>query len=318
MQWRDRIEQYLQAKLPDASGVRVARVMGMPAGASNETVGLDLQVECDGEVIELTLVLRPQRRDGILPPYDVARQFHVMRALAATPVSVPAVAWLCEDEEVLGTPFFFMSRLRGETLPVIWYGGPPRRMTAIASALAEVHAVDWDRPGLLPLAPAEGASPVAGEVASWLARYERSGLGGHEVVASLERFLLRNEPADTRFALLHGDPNPGNYLLDGERVVAVLDWELAAIGDPRSDLGFYAALATIFGGMPADRGKTVYSSAYGAITGSTPSNLDYFEALGLFKMGVVLAGWQGVWGAGYGLELIARRLEALFGPRWAA
>ncbi len=191
-------------------------------------------------------------------------------------------------------------------------------MTAIASALAEVHAVDWHRPGLSLLAPAEGHSPVAGEVASWLLRYQRSGLGGHEVVASLERFLLRNEPADTRFALLHGDPNPGNYLLDGDRVVAVLDWELAAIGDPRSDLGFYAALATIFGGMPADRGKTVYSSAYGAITGSTPSNLDYFEALGLFKMGVVLAGWQGVWGAGYGLELIARRLEALFGPRWAA
>lgn len=318
MQWRDRVEAYLQAQLPAASEIRISRVLGMPAGASNETVGLDLAVECGGCHFELPLVLRPQRREGILAPYDVTRQFRVMRALAATAVPVPAVAWLCSDEAVLGTPFFFMSRLRGETLPVIWYGGPPSRMAAIAGALAGVHAVDWQRHGLNFLDSGEEMSPVAGEVAAWRTRYERAGLGGHDVVASLERFLLRNEPADTRFALLHGDPNPGNYLLEGDSVVAVLDWELAAIGDPRSDLGFYAALASVFGGMQADRGKTVYSTAYAAMTGTTPANLDYFEALGLFKMGVVLAGWQGMWGAGYGLELIARRLEALFGPRWAA
>jgi aminoglycoside phosphotransferase (APT) family kinase protein len=318
MPWRDRLEGYLHSQLPSASSVEITRVLGMPAGASNETAGLDVRVECDGHAFNTPLVLRPQRRDGILAPYDVGRQFRVMRALATTPVPVPTVAWLCEDEDVLGTPFFFMSRLEGETLPVLWYGGPPGRLAAIAGALASVHAVDWRGAGLGFLDPGAGLSPVGGEVADWLARYGRVGLAENRVVVALRDFLIRSEPADTRFAMLHGDPNPGNYLIDGERVVAVLDWELAAVGDPRSDLGFYAALASVFGGMPSDRGRTAYSSAYAAITGRSPADLEFFEALGLFKMGVVLAGWQGAWGAGYGLELISRRLEALFGPRWAA
>ncbi|MDZ7728932.1 MAG: hypothetical protein U5Q44_12455 [Dehalococcoidia bacterium] len=96
----------------------------------------------------------------------------------------------------------------------------------------------------------------------------------------------------------------------------MLDWELAAIGDPRSDLGFYAALSAIFGGLPSSGGATVLSEAYEDVTGTKLHNLDYYEALGLYRMAVVISGWAGHAGLGWGLELIARRLSVLFGPRW--
>lgn len=319
MDWRSRLTTYLAGKLPSAERVEIVRVRHMPAGASNETVGLDAEVECDGRSFIVPLVFRPQRRGGILAPYDVSRQFRVMRALQATPVPVPPTLWYEPDESVFGAPFFFMRRIEGETLPLFWYGSRSPRLYSIAEALAEVHRVDWQRRRLdFLLDGAAPASPVEAELAAWRTRHERAGLAGHGLSDELYAYLVRNEPADARLAMLHGDPNPGNYLVQGDDVAAVLDWELAAIGDPRSDLGFYAALLTIFTGARPERGHTVLSAAYTEVTGETLANLDYYEAVGLYKMAVVMAGWMGSVSMGYGLEAITSRLSELLGPRWAA
>src|SRR5512139_2283725 len=120
MDWRERLAAYLQAKLPSAERIEVVNVRGMPAGASNDTVSFDARVTCDGLEADVPLVLRPERPDGILAPYDVERQFRVMRALAGTSVPVPAVAWYEADAGVIGAPFFVMERLVGETLPLFW------------------------------------------------------------------------------------------------------------------------------------------------------------------------------------------------------
>lgn len=320
--WRDRLLEYLHRQLPSADGLALSRLSGMPAGASNETLALDLDVECAKRRFTVPLVFRPQRRDGILAPYDVGRQFRVMRALAATAVPVPAVMWHEPTGQVLGTPFFFMERVSGETLPLFWYGGRSPRLEAVAAALATVHAVDWQTAGLGFLLPAgaTAALPSALEcdLAQWKAKAAAVGLDRHGELVALGSFLAANEPADARHGLLHGDPNPGNYLLRGDDVAAVVDWEVAAIGDQRSDLGFYAALLTVFGGMGPDGGRTVLSEAYEGITGRPLTDLDYYEAVGLYKMAVVMAGWAGRGGFGYyGMDIIARRLALLFGPRWA-
>ncbi|GIW13638.1 MAG: acyl-CoA dehydrogenase [Tepidiforma sp.] len=318
MQWTERLAAYLAGQLPAADRVAVANPRGMPAGASNETVGFDLVVWAEGREWRLPLVLRPQREDGILAPYDVGRQFRVMRALAGTEVPVPAVAWLEPTGEVLGVPFYVMARVRGETLPLFWYGRSAR-LPAAAAALARVHAVDWRGAGLGFLAEGGTDDPLEAELGPWRARAERLRIGRAPLLIALGEWLRANQPADARVALLHGDPNPGNYLFDGDRVAAVLDWELAALGDPRSDLGFYAALQTVFGGMGGPRGETLLSEAYEAVTGRVLHDLEYYEALGLYRMAVVMAGWAGRFGAmsaGHTLEVIARRLAALLGPRW--
>lgn len=316
MDWRERLLAWLQAQLPSAEALAYRRFSGMPAGASNDTIGIDLEVTVEGGTHLLPLVFRPQRTGGILAPYDVARQFRVQRALAGTAVPVAPVLWLEETGDVVGVPFYFMARVPGETLPLFWYGGRNPRLDAAAGALAAIHGVDWRACGLEFLRPAEVISPLAADLAPWQARMRAAGLDREERLAALIRWLRRNEPADARLALLHGDPNPGNYLCRGERVVAVLDWELAALGDPRSDLGFYAALASVFGGMGTTPGRSLLSEAYEGVTGQRLGDLAYYEALGLAKMAVVMAGWGGFGGWGYGVEAISRRLEQVIGTGW--
>lgn len=298
----------------------------MPAGASNETVALDLRVTCDGVATTLPLVLRPQRQDGILAPYDVERQFRVMRELSSTAVPVPAVLWFERSDEVFGAPFFFMERVAGDTLPLFWYGRS-ERLLAAAGALAAIHAVDWRSAGLNLLLPQNATtdgtqslpSPATCELTMWRARADGLRIGRAPLLIALGDYLEKNEPADARHALTHGDPNPGNYLFRGNEVVSVLDWELAAIGDPRSDFGFYAALLAAFGGMPGEAGASLLSDAYVEVTGTPLHNLEYYEAFGLYRMAVVMSGWAGRMGGGsYGMDAIARRLSALLGPRWAA
>lgn len=320
MAWREDLEAYLRARLAAADDVRIGRLTAMPAGASNDTVGIELEVACDGHEFTLPLVLRPQRPDGILAPYDVGRQFRVMRALARSDVPVPAVLWHESDVRVLGAPFFLMERVVGETLPLFWYGASPR-LTAAAELLATIHSVDWREYGLEFLRPASEIepSPVMCELAAWRARADGFRIGRAPMLIALADYLEKNEPADARHALLHGDPNPGNYLFRGDRVVTVLDWELAAIGDPRSDLGFYAALLAVFGGMPAHTdGHTLLSQAYAGVTGVPVQDLEYYEAFGLYRMMIVLTGWAGRIGgfSSYGMDTISRRLVGLLGPGW--
>jgi len=322
MDWRDRLSAYLAGRLASAESAEVMNVRGMPAGASNDTVSFDLRVACDGGLYDLPLVLRPERPDGILAPYDVQRQYRVMRALKGTGVPVPAVAWYEPDAGVIGAPFYVMERLSGETLPLFWYGHS-ERLDIAAEALARIHAVDWRAAGLEFLLPGERAvvTPIDSELGAWRARAERLRISRAPLLIALGEWLRANEPADARFALLHGDPNPGNYLFRGTSVVGVLDWEVAAIGDPRSDLGFYSALHTIFGGMPGPDGSTLLSQAYERVTGTPLTDLSYYEASGLYRMAVVMAGWAGRFTgltSGYTMDAIARRLSVLLGPRWEA
>jgi aminoglycoside phosphotransferase (APT) family kinase protein len=238
-----------------------------------------------------------------------------MRALSFSDVPVPTVAWYEPDPAVLGMPFYFMSRLRAETQPLLWYGPSPRQ-PALAGALAAIHCVDWRGLGLDFLLPAPRPdSPLAAELVSWRERATRYRYGRHPLLERLERFLLANEPPSARFALIHGDPNPGNYLVRGNDVAGVVDWELAAIGDPRSDLGFYAALDDMFGGGSSEGGRTLLSHAYEQVTGAALTDLPYYEAWGLYRMLVVMGGW-GIWGGYYGLEAIEYRLASLLGPSW--
>lgn len=297
---QDGLLAYIRGRLPAAESVHFARFTSMPAGASNDTVGIDLDVTCDGATHRLPVILRPQRQHGILAPYDVERQFRVMRALASTDVPVPGAFWFERDPEIIGTPFYFMYRVTGETLPLLWYGGRSLRLEAVAEALVRLHSVDWRCAGLEFLLP-EGAgelSPVQQDLATWRPRAHQMAMGYNLRLVQLGEFLRANEPPDTRSAFIHGDPNPGNYLMRGDSVAAVLDWELAAIGDPRADLGFYSALLTVFGGYPGPGGRTILAGAYEGVTGKPLHHLDYFEAVGLYKMAIITSGWGGVMGLG--------------------
>ena len=136
---------------------------------------------------------------------------------------------------------------------------------------------------------------------------ERNGADKVELLARLAAHLLAHEPDDAEFRLTHGDTNAGNYLFRDDTVAAIVDWELSAIGDPRSDLGFYAALNTVFGGYGA--GRSPLTDAYAAATGRPLKSMEFYEAWGLYRMLMIFGGSRGWWHP-YGTEAALHRLAA--------
>jgi aminoglycoside phosphotransferase (APT) family kinase protein len=311
--WLETLERYVASRLPHASALSLRPGGALPAGASNTTIPLDLSFECDGVTSIAPLILRPERQGGILAPYDVARQFKIMRALAPTEVPVPAVFWLERDPDILGVPFYLMARLPGvRTPPLFWYQPSPL-VDAASAALARVHGVDWRAAGLSSLLE-DAASPLANEMAAWAPRARNTRALEEPIMHRLQQTLLANEPSDATFALVHGDTNAGNYLFRGSEVAAVVDWELATIGDPRSDLGFYAALEWFFGGGGVRDGHSLLSEGYERVTGASLRDLPFYEAWGLYRMMVIFGG-RGMWNP-YGIGAALERLDEILGRDW--
>lgn len=167
MDWRHELARYLEGRLPAATSVEIETAGYMAAGASNETIPINARVTCDGYPVVLPLVLRPQRVEGILAPYNVERQFRIMRAMATSEVPVPGVAWYEPSPEVLGTPFYVMTRVRGETLPLFWYGSASPRLPVVAEMLVRIHQVPWrERLGFLHDGD-EATTPLESDLGPW-------------------------------------------------------------------------------------------------------------------------------------------------------
>lgn len=318
MSWVQSLAAYACARLPHADAVRVLRAYPMGRGASNATYAVEFEVACDGRRWPWPCVLRLERGEGLLAPYNVERQFRTVRAVRRAGIPAPAAFWYESSPSVLGARFYLMERVEGRSLPTFWFPREGEEVEAVAEALVAIHSLDWRRAGLAFLAEGVPRDPLGTDLAGWRERARRRGVEGHQLVVALGERLRRDQPADARLSLLHGDPNPGNFLLREGRVAAVLDWELAAIGDPRSDLGFYAALQTVFFAPPPVPGVTPLSLAYERVIGRPLHDLAYYEGVGLYKLAIALAGPLGLGAFFATRETIERRLADLFGPRWAA
>jgi aminoglycoside phosphotransferase (APT) family kinase protein len=196
------------------------------------------------EGIEVVL-RRPPRPPWPPSAHDVLREARLLRALAPTGARVPAVLAVCEDEAVIGAPFYVMERLEGavvtDTVPSALDTPDERhRMTdGLLEGLVEIHAVDPATPGL------EGFGRPTGYLDRQLRRW--SGLWEHNKTRDLEDFdatgawLAEHLPTSPPSTVVHGDYRLGNVMFAEAapaRLVGVFDWEMATIGDPLSDLGY--------------------------------------------------------------------------------
>ena len=231
-----------QHGLADRGGEELA-VEALGDGHSNVT----LLVRCG----DRELVLRRPPRGPLAPSaHDMLREARLLRALEATAARVPRVLAVCDDAGLIGAPFYVMERVRGEVVtsavpPALDTPAQRRRIgEELVDALVEVHAVDWRACGL------EGFSTgPAGYLERQLHRF--LGLWEHNRtrdIAAVERvggWLRENLPASPAPTIVHGDYRLGNAMLAPDapaRVCAVLDWEMATIGDPLADVGYLCAL----------------------------------------------------------------------------
>jgi aminoglycoside phosphotransferase (APT) family kinase protein len=185
------------------------------------------------------------RRDppGSLLATDRAAEVATLRAMASTDVPVPAVRWVDLAGDQLGRPALVMDLCPGECLPYVLNDGSldeDRRRTiahGIYDQLAAIHRVDWRAAGLVGLDdPGAGAAHVA--LDDWEAQLHEVRCEPEPELAYAIEWLRARAPEPQHTVLVHGDFKPGNVLLVGDGVSAVLDWETAHIGDPHEDLGW--------------------------------------------------------------------------------
>ncbi len=188
---------------------------------------------------------RPPR--GPLPPsaHDVLREARLLRALEPTPVRAPKVLAVGEDTAVIGSPFYVMEMVPGhvvsDAMPPELDTEPERARVAndLIDVLVELHAVDWLAVGL------EGFGRPSGYLERQLRRF--NGLWEHNrtrdipEVETVGAWLAAHLPESPRATIVHGDFRLGNTILAPDppaRVAAILDWEMATIGDPLADLAY--------------------------------------------------------------------------------
>lgn len=304
-----RLTPWFAAQLPDVTDVRVASVHRVDRGHSAETLLLTLTSRSSGKENrqDVALRIRPPA-PGLLEPYDLGRQFRILRSLEQTPVRAPRALWFEPTGEVLGREFYVMERLPGtvyeRSIPEEIAAAPAaiRRMCeAMVEQLAAIHAVDIHATGLH--AVGEGLGYLDRELDHWTSEISRVQRGPLPALEHLAAVLRERQPEQyPTITLVHGDPKPGNFAFEGTEVSAVFDWEMATLGDPLADLGWAEVLwrtpgtITLVPGAPS---TDELVGRYERLTGIRSRHRPWYRAFQGFKMAVILLVGGHLFDAGY-------------------
>jgi aminoglycoside phosphotransferase (APT) family kinase protein len=290
-----RLTHWLHAKLPDADEVRIEGLDRVTFGHSAEMMVLTV-VAHQGDTEErhdVVLRLRP-RPPALLEPYDLERQFDILRGLADTGVRAPRALWLESSGEVLGRPFLVMNRVAGSVYemeaPTDATPQHIRRMCeSMAEQLAAIHSVDLSTTGLAALD--DGRTHLDREIDHWASEMHRVQHGTLPALERLLRGLRDTKPAPCpKITLVHGDAKPGNFAFVDDEVSAVFDWEMTTVGDPLTDIGWMELLWMQPVGITShDAALTIdeFIECYQAASGISVENRGWYRALNAFKMAVI-------------------------------
>ncbi|MCK9793787.1 phosphotransferase family protein [Isoptericola sp. 4D.3] len=302
------LSRWLAAAHPDLlerDGALSARVIA--GGRSN------LTYRVDGARLPL-VVRRPPLGHVLSSAHDMAREHRVISALAGSPVPVPRTVDLVDDStaaEVTGTVFFVMEHVDGAVLArpeqnADWTPAGLRGLgLELAETLADLHAVDPAAAGLADFGRPAGY--LARQLATWRRQYDASRSREMPALDALQDALATRLPADHgRSAVVHGDYRLDNVIVagpaDAPRVAAVLDWEMATLGDPLVDLGMlglYWDINAVTDGHGATSAVVAgagypefdeLADAYAARSGAVLPDLGWYRAFAAYKLAVILEG----------------------------
>ncbi len=281
------------AALPD--------VRQFPGGASNLTYELRYP--------NRRLILRrPPRGSRAGGAHDMGREFAIQSALAEAFPYVPMMLARCDDQSVIGTDFYVMTKIEGLILradPPAAFGldvAATRRLcTGFVDRLVDLHAVDPVQTGLERFGRGQGY--VERQVQGWIGRYADALTPDAPSYDSTASWLVDEQPADVAACLIHNDFRFDNVVLapdDHERIIGVLDWEMATVGDPLMDVG--GALAYWAQGddddtmlalrrqpthLPGMLTRDEVWDHYSWRTGLDTSRRRFYEVFGLFRLAVI-------------------------------
>jgi aminoglycoside phosphotransferase (APT) family kinase protein len=291
---------YLLAHIPGSRGPLTVRQF--PSGHSNLTYMLTMGHR---EII----LRRPPFGSKVKTAHDMGREYRVLSKLHEAYREAPHVLLYCEDEAVLGAPFYLMDPVRG----IILRKDPPAELKFTAEIakrlsesfvdnLARLHSLDYQAVGLGDLGKPQGY--LERQVRGWIERYHASETHQLPQIERVSEWLRKHLPASSEAALIHNDYKYDNMVLDPAditRIVGVLDWEMSTIGDPLTDLG--TALAYWVdaddseelqrvrwspSSYPGSFTRAQLVARYAQATGRDVSSMPYYLAFARFKVGVIL------------------------------
>jgi aminoglycoside phosphotransferase (APT) family kinase protein len=296
------LRQVLADYIAEHSGspaVRVENLHRVGGGSSRENWPFDLSGSEDAGDKWQALLLRRDPTESVVTS-DRTVEFNLLRALEPTPIPSPAVLWLDELGRSFGRPSMIMARSPGEASRALLRDrdplalGPEGRLRLareLCTLLAELHALDIEATGIGKIVPAPAVSPAAGELASWTSELDRQELDPEPRLRMVATWLAENLPqAPSRLVLVHGDYRPANVLVHDGRIEALLDWELARLGDPLDDLGWYTTPLYrrehfIEGSWETDDFLDLYERTTGSAVDRDA--LKFWQVMAIFRLAVI-------------------------------
>jgi aminoglycoside phosphotransferase (APT) family kinase protein len=295
-----RLEPFLLRNFPASAGP--IRVEQFPSGHSNLTYLLRLG--------NLEFVLRrPPFGSKVKTAHDMGREYRVLSKLHAAYAPAPKVLLYCEDESVLGAPFYVMERIRGiiirREVPAGLEFSPEiaRRLSeSFVENLAHLHSLDYEAIGLGDLGKPEGY--LERQVRGWIDRYQGSKTDELPEVERLAAWMKERIPARSAAALIHNDYKYDNVVLDQAdmtKIIGVLDWEMSTLGDPLSDLGTTLAywvdpqdpgelqkIRWCPSTHPGSLRRAELVERYARVSGRNVSDLVFYLVFARFKVAVIV------------------------------
>jgi aminoglycoside phosphotransferase (APT) family kinase protein len=295
------VDGWLREQAPDRTGGGLPEVRQFTGGASNLTYLLAYP--------ERDLILRrPPPGTKAASAHDMAREYRVQAALRPVFPYVPEMVALCQDHKVLGSDFYVMERVPGTILrkeipaELGLDAAATRRLCESAvDRLVELHQVDPAAAGLADLG--RGPGYVARQVDGWSRRYSAAKTWNVPSFERVMRWLAANQSDDVAACVIHNDFRLDNLVLgpdDPQRIDAVLDWEMATIGDPLMDLGgalaywveagddrFMRSLRRQPTNAPGMLTRAEVVARYAARSGRPVENWPFYEVFGLFRLATI-------------------------------
>lgn len=294
-----KLQSYLNQQVKDFG--QITEISQFPGGYSN-----------------LTYLLKTPRQEYVLrrPPFgakdikgghDMGREFRVLSLLQqAGYQKMPPPVVYCQDESVIGCPFYVMQRvqgiiLRAHSAPKMGIDSPT--MQAISEALVDnmvaLHGLDIHTSGLIQLGKPEGY--IRRQVEGWAKRYQNAQTDSIKAMEALAAWLHDHLPAENPPTLIHNDYKHDNVVLNHQHlpsIIAVLDWEMATVGDPLMDVGTSLSYwaepnDSVFERgfnltwLPGNLTRQQFASRYAEKSGRDLTKILYYYVFGLFKNAVV-------------------------------
>lgn len=293
----NRLFEWIDTRIPGRGKLAIHPI---PGGSSN----LMFRLERAGELFVLR---RPPRQKYDATSHDLSREIKLLTALGKTAVPHPRLITYCNDPAVIGAPFIVMAYIEGFS-PIGTFPEPFESDSVLrgqvgfrmVETLASLVAVDWREVGLESFGKPEGF--LERQVDRWMSQLARYQLREIPLLEQLAQWLRDNRPVQVSSGLMHGDYSFPNVLFARNlpvRIAAIVDWESCTIGDPLLDLGHLLA-----GWCDPGEDRTYLRNAnwrdmpnraelaarYAELTGLPIDRIQYYRALALFKLAIILEG----------------------------